>query len=182
MKADEIITDQQSLCIFCGICCDGTLFGKAPLTPFDNLEPLTNAGIEILTKDTKKSFKLGCAAFREHCCGVYAERPTICRSFRCELLKKIDHGEILWSEARQKIVRVQKIREKLKTELLKTLPKYAEISVPALRKLMPEQQEIIADPILSKKWANVSMCLSILLDCLRTDFRSVTKNKDSASK
>lgn len=178
MDANKEVTIEQSLCLSCGLCCDGTLFGKVPLKSDDDLLPLQKAGIEILTKGTKINFKQPCAAYRENCCQVYADRPTNCRKYRCELLKKYESGKITREEARQKINRVRELENLLRTEIARILPDENRMSISAILKITPEHQELIADPLLVKKWGTAMMNLSALLDYLQTHFQPPRKTKN----
>jgi Fe-S-cluster containining protein len=176
MMNDAQPSPEQSLCLSCGLCCNGTIFMRVPLKATDKIAPLQAAGIEIRQKadtrsnETRKSFRLPCAAFQQNCCQVYDDRPAACRKFRCELLKKFDRGEVLWADARQKIVYVQQLREKLGKEISKTLPEYEGVSIPALLKTAPTREEMLADPVLFKKWASVLMLLAALQDRIQADF------------
>src|SRR5688572_5768689 len=98
---DTTPTTEAPLCLYCGFCCDGTLFDRAPLEPDDDLAPLKSAGFEIRTKITKREkiktfFALPCVEFRQNCCQIYDQpRPAICGRYRCSLLKKYEAGEIV---------------------------------------------------------------------------------------
>ncbi|NNF00874.1 MAG: YkgJ family cysteine cluster protein [Pyrinomonadaceae bacterium] len=172
----ETPSKTQSLCLTCGICCDGTLLGKVKLRDGDPQQPLKAVGIQIETKDTKSSFRLGCAGYRGNSCQIYADRPESCRSFRCELLKKYESGAVSLAEAQGKIDHVKNLRNSLIEELKKTLPERSEMSVPALLKIAPEQKELLSNPDLLKKWGPVLLCLSALSDRLRSDFWSNDKH------
>lgn len=177
MNSNEPTTPEQLLCVSCGLCCNGTIFGKVFLKPADDEAPLEAGGIEIQTKETEKFFELSCAAHQENCCQVYAVRPTNCRSYQCELLKKYESGSVSWRAAQSRISQARTLREKLRIELAQILPDADQTSVNAVLKIVPEHQEIIADPVLLKTWAVVTMHLSALLDCVRTHFQPPRKNR-----
>ena len=162
---------QQSLCLSCGFCCDGTLFGRVPLKADDILLPLQAGGIQIQTQGTDSFFGLPCTAHQQGCCQVYAGRPANCRKYRCELLKKYESGTVSWAEAQQKISRVRMLREMLMTELARVVPEDHRMSVVAVQKLAPAHKELAADPVLLKTWGQVLLRLSALLDCLQTHFQ-----------
>lgn len=181
MKTGKPSNKQESLCISCGICCNGTLFGKVPLVSGDDIQLLQKGGIKILLKGEKRSFALGCSAYKNSCCQIYDARPQSCIKFRCDLLKAFESGEISWSDSREKIVRVRQLSEKLRKEILENLPEHENLSVPALRRFSPEHSQLAADPILLKKWSTVLMLMAVISDLLRTDFRSSGKNKEKPS-
>ena len=161
----------QSLCLSCGFCCDGTLFGQVPLKAADILLPLQAGGIQIQTKGTESFFKQPCTAYEQGCCQVYADRPASCRKYRYELLRKYGSEAISWAEAQQKISRAQMLRELVMTELARAVPEDHRMSVVAVLNLAPAHKELAADPILLKTWGQVLLRLSALLDCLQTHFQ-----------
>lgn len=171
----EAQATQQALCLSCGLCCDGTLFGRVPLKASDALVPLHAGGIEIQANETKQYFKLPCAAYRQGCCQVYTGRPATCRKYRCELLKKYESGAISWAEAQQRIGRVQTLKDTLRAELARIVPEGNRMSVVAVLSLVPTHGELAADPDLLKTWAPVMLRLSALLDCLQTHFQPPRK-------
>ena len=182
MDAAKKVNYQQSLCLSCGLCCDGTLFGKVTVKPDDILPPLEAAGIQIQRKETKKSFKQPCVAYQKSCCQVYAERPTNCRKYRCELLKKYEGGDVSFEEAQQKINRAQQLKNLLHTEISCIMPDENQLSIPAILRVLPEQQELSANPVLLKKWGKAMLNFSALLDYLQTNFQPPREVKDSTEK
>ena len=167
----EAPATQEALCLSCGFCCDGTLFGSVPLKAADVLVPLQAGGIEIQTKGNEQHFTQPCAAYRQGCCQVYTNRPASCRKYRCQLLRKYESEAVSWAEAQQRIGRVQTLKETLRTELARIVPDGNRMSVLAILSLVPTQGELAADPHLLKTWAPVMLRLSALLDCLQTQFQ-----------
>ena len=172
---------QQALCLSCGLCCDGTLFGSVPLKAADVLVPLQAGGIEIQAKETEQYFTQPCAAYRQSCCQVYTGRPASCRKYRCQLLRKYESGAISWAETQQRIGRVQTIKETLRTELVRIVPEDNRMSVVAIVGLVPTHGELAGDPDLLKTWAPVMLRLSALLDCLHTHFQPPRKDNGDPS-
>lgn len=69
----------SSLCLACGLCCDGSLFGRVPLAEGDARKHL-----RVIPSGT--SFEQPCSALREdRSCAVYTSRPAACRAFTCKL-------------------------------------------------------------------------------------------------
>lgn len=169
----------QELCLSCGICCDGTLFGGVNLKAGDLLAPLQAGGILIQTKETQQSFKQPCAAHRQGCCQVYADRPSTCRTYRCELLKKYEDGVVSWTEARAKIGRAQRLRQTIETEMSRLVPECGRMSVVAISRSVPARAELAANPDLRKNWAPLMLHLAALLDCLQTSFLQPRKDREN---
>ena len=80
----------ESLCLACGLCCDGTLFADVKLQPADEPERLRQhglrllherAGKDLLPDDPHLRFSQPCAALAVSVPGSTAARPwisTIC--------------------------------------------------------------------------------------------------------
>lgn len=74
--------DLATLCRSCGLCCDGSLYGRAVLEPHE-VESARKNGLRVL--DNGKGFSQPCAALVSCACSVYDERPATCRRFVCRL-------------------------------------------------------------------------------------------------
>lgn len=82
--------DLSALCRACGLCCDGSLFGRVGLTP-EEVEPARKRGLRVVPGG--KSFEQPCAALvtsgagpeSARSCSLYDERPQSCRRFVCRL-------------------------------------------------------------------------------------------------
>ena len=81
---------EAQVCQACGLCCDGSLFARVPLTAEDRAP-------SALTVDTKpngaRSIRQRCTALSGTCCTVYEERPTACRGYTCLLYEAVRSGE-----------------------------------------------------------------------------------------
>ena len=168
-------TPQQTLCLSCGICCEGTLFSHAKLETADTLLPLRAIGIAVETNQAGQYFTLPCPAHRDGCCQTYAVRPAICWTYRCKLLKKYESGASSWAEAQQRIGRVQMLKKMIGTELERIVPEGSRMPVAAIVRRVPTPEELAADSDLRTTWAPVMLLLSALRDCLQTHFRSPRK-------
>src|SRR5262249_6463173 len=112
-RGDSMDSSSQSLCLRCGLCCDGTLFSYVPLKPGDEISPLKRAGINFRSDSDLKRIKQPCAGHKNCVCIVYDSRPQTCREYRCELLKKFEQNDILYEDA----VRIINNAVSLKNEL-----------------------------------------------------------------
>ena len=94
----------DQLCPQCGLCCDGALFADVELRTGDDAKRLAKLGLSVKKKGrVKLAFAQPCACFDGALCTVYSERPKHCRLFKCDLLKKVQAGEMKTSEALKKI-------------------------------------------------------------------------------
>lgn len=84
--------DATALCIACGLCCDGNLHDVAHLGD-EEIEAADKAGLNPFKQDEQAKFELPCRAFDGRC-QCYSIRPSVCRVYRCKLLRKLDAREI----------------------------------------------------------------------------------------
>src|SRR6267143_1222161 len=87
------------LCLECGLCCNGALFGDVKLQSADNAGVLNSLGLTI----SKGRFRQPCVAWKECRCQIYLKRPEHCRKFECLLLQRLQSREIDYAKARQAV-------------------------------------------------------------------------------
>jgi uncharacterized protein len=98
--AAEPMSDASSLCVSCGLCCNGVLFTNVGVEPFE-VPKLQALGQEVERgRGDRLQFRQPCPHHHEGRCGIYAERFLKCRTFRCALLKRVEAGEAGLAEAR----------------------------------------------------------------------------------
>ena len=105
----------EQLCSKCGLCCDSTLFADVELRAGEDAKRLKQLGLTLEPKTkSRQAFAQPCACFNGKLCGIYGERPTQCRKFKCGLFKRVDAGEMTPGAALKKIaaakLRVEKVR------------------------------------------------------------------------
>lgn len=75
--------DLGALCRACGLCCDGSLFGRGTLEP-DEVERARKNRLVVVPNGG--SFEQRCSALGDDgACAIYDERPRTCRRFVCRL-------------------------------------------------------------------------------------------------
>jgi hypothetical protein len=84
VKADPA----SALCLSCGLCCDGGLFGWVSLNDSDR-ERLRSNGL-----DAPELLPHPCPHYSTPACTIYAIRPCQCADYRCEVLKALVDGVI----------------------------------------------------------------------------------------
>lgn len=125
MEDDTEEPSVGELCTACGICCGDAMFLYAPLQPGDR-ERLHRTAYprELIGED---SMPLPCPMLDGTRCTIYADRPLICRSYRCEVLKAAEDGRM---PARDAFARVREARALL-ARLREVMPEG--VSVPKAR-------------------------------------------------
>ncbi len=112
--ADEsVVLSSQSLCLKCGLCCDGTFLSGVPVKPDDKVAPLKAVGINIVSDNDLTVLKLPCAAHKNCTCTVYANRPQVCRTYKCKLLKMFERGDISQQSALEIINKVKSLKNEM---------------------------------------------------------------------
>ena len=97
----HIASDEQHLCVSCGMCCDGTLFDyvetleeeRVPLSALFTLRPGPKGPV----------FDQPCPHNRDRCCTIYQNRPATCRKYRCKTLLALESGEVGGAEAARRV-------------------------------------------------------------------------------
>jgi hypothetical protein len=113
--------DSNSLCLECGLCCNGVIFADVQLEPEDNTGLLQSLGLKFIANRkspiANRKFAQPCAAFAGCKCKIYSDRPTYCRQFECLLLKSVKTSQIEPVEAvrtiRSTLRRVKKVKNLL---------------------------------------------------------------------
>ena len=113
--------DANSLCLECGLCCNGVIFADVQLRPQDNARLLQSLGLKFAanrkSQIVNRKFTQPCAAFAGCKCKIYSDRPTYCREFECLLLKGVKSGQINPEKAtrtvRSALRRVKKVKDLL---------------------------------------------------------------------
>jgi len=105
-----------ALCRSCGLCCDGSLFGRGTLEP-EELAGARKHRLHVIPRGS--AFEQPCSALAkleaQYACSIYADRPRSCRAFTCRLYdrQRRDGGPL---EARlESVRRVRALLESLET-------------------------------------------------------------------
>src|SRR5262249_19890024 len=88
----KVIIGAMDLCRACGLCCDGSLFGRVM---FDRGEIIAPKKRLRLIADGR-GFEQPCSALDEssRACAIYDERPAACRRFVCRLLDRHEREHV----------------------------------------------------------------------------------------
>jgi Fe-S-cluster containining protein len=95
----------SDLCTECGLCCAGLFFDVAPLEEHE----IALAGrlrLPLACNQHHDAFRLPCPCLEERRCAVYdKERPSVCASYECGLLRRFKAGEVPRDEALARVRR-----------------------------------------------------------------------------
>lgn len=100
------MNDSSSICLSCGLCCDGTIIGFVEL---DREElPAMRQLLDLEEANGDGFFLQPCKNFCDGC-GIYSKRPKQCASFKCGLLKSVEQKELGFDSA---IEMIQELKQK----------------------------------------------------------------------
>ena len=85
--------ETSDFCRSCGICCNGVLHGFVKLAP-DEVDRTRHLGLAPKRIKGKWAFTQPCPCLANTGCTIYAERPSMCRRYRCKLLKEFLDGKV----------------------------------------------------------------------------------------
>jgi hypothetical protein len=101
-KQKSFTVNGSTLCLSCGLCCNGILHTYAVILP-NEAERVCALGLTVETTSKGLRFRLPCPLLKECFCPVYENenRPNTCKEYQCELLKKFLNGAITLDQALQ---------------------------------------------------------------------------------
>jgi len=115
-SSDLADTADVSICVGCGLCCDGTLFSHLGVIDESDLGlPLQALGVAVIAEADPPVFSLPCPAFDGHACTIYAlHRPTACGWFECDVSSAVTAGRMSRSEAQSVIDDTRALRDRVR--------------------------------------------------------------------
>jgi len=160
-----------NICIGCGMCCDGTMFGSVCLSDGDSADQLRSSGIEVTVAGDTTSFGQPCAAFRSGQCMVYEQRPSVCQGYRCLLLRRFEANEVSRSEALALIAQTMALRDRVRSALTAWVETKDMLSLGNLYRLMLEELDTMEDqPTARRENAELLMEVAALRAILAREF------------
>ena len=94
--------DGDALCTDCGLCCDGTFYGSVVVAA-EETERLARVGLPVVQNEGSCTMAQPCTALRGRLCDAYADRPSACAAYECELRKRVNAGACSLAEAQEPI-------------------------------------------------------------------------------
>ncbi|MDP4664632.1 MAG: YkgJ family cysteine cluster protein [Flavobacteriales bacterium] len=106
--------DLSSICLSCGLCCDGTLIGFVHLDAEE--VPEVRKYMEIEEEQGHGFFLHPCQRYCDGCT-IYAHRPKQCGLFKCGLLKSVEQKELQFDLALEAIAELKELKLNIEERL-----------------------------------------------------------------
>jgi len=120
-KDNIILTENNQLCLHCGLCCMGYFHSQAIINNEEDLNIAKLMGASIIKdSDNKQYFEHPCPKFDSKCT-IYPDRPSVCENHECGLFNDVKYGKIKLEKA-IKITNEMKMLCKTLDEALVNLP------------------------------------------------------------
>ena len=92
------------MCLACGLCCNGVIFGDLKLQAGDVAARLRSLDVPV----SAGKFLQPCPAWQKCQCRIYSDRPAHCQHFECLLLKDLKSEQVSLAEALLIVRRAQR--------------------------------------------------------------------------
>ena len=115
-RAELTTSEEPSICVGCGLCCDGTLFTHLGVTDESDLgRPLAALGVEVIAEADPPVFALPCPAFDGCSCTIYGlQRPRACGWFECDVSTAVSTGAMDRPAARALVDATRALRDRVR--------------------------------------------------------------------
>jgi uncharacterized protein len=160
----------QSLCVRCGLCCDGTIFEWGRVVPEDEPAQLDAGGFVLQTVGDRQRFRQPCHHHQSRICTIYQQwRPSICHRFKCGVLRRMEAGELSVDEAHALIQRTVKLADQVWAQLR---PHLDDQTIPLKASMQALQQTLTERGVnIHATFASLMLDYAALQRYLDRDFR-----------
>jgi hypothetical protein len=163
--------DEQAICVQCGLCCDGTLFGHAVLQKGERGSLPEKIEQQYWKEEETEFFTLPCQYFNGKCTIYDQKKAVVCSAFRCQLLKNFSKGQISKDNADRIVSDALKFRDEI-LELYKCI--FEDDTKLSFRELLTEISKNTAPPTeKTKELALLKAKCNIYETLLIKNFKSI---------
>lgn len=119
-RGHENGASSPSVCVGCGLCCDGTLLSHLAVSDESDLgAPLMTLGVEVIVEADPPVFALPCPAVVGGTCAVHGlHRPHACQQFECALADAVADRSLPADVARSVIADTAALRDRVAAGLV----------------------------------------------------------------
>ena len=158
-----------SLCLDCGLCCDGTMHSTVALQAGDDRGVLERSGFHLMVYEAEARFEQPCRAFDAKCT-IYDDRPSLCRSYRCTLLRQVDSGEVTDADARTLVNSAIALRDRVRPAIEVLVGSTKRHSFAVLVRKMEDALEVMDPQVRLDTQAELELDSAALLQLLSDRF------------
>lgn len=113
-ETDGLEQQLESLCLGCGMCCDGTFFECLAL---DQEERDIFYGLPLIAIEKDVGVNLPCVMHNGGRCCVYRNRPRRCVSFKCKVYVDVEAGTLQAPAAAERVSEFKRLVAELEADL-----------------------------------------------------------------
>jgi Fe-S-cluster containining protein len=104
------------LCAACGLCCDGTLYGRVTLADTEGAR-LAPIRLPLAVHGEGQVLPQPCAAHGANGCTIYEMRPGSCARYECVVYKRVQRTEITLEAGVALVQRARRLADELRALL-----------------------------------------------------------------
>jgi hypothetical protein len=171
---------EQTICITCGFCCDGTLFDQAALQPGEKGDLPRYMEESYFKNEKGEYFRLPCGYFDEKCSIYEHKKAHVCSAFRCQLLKDFSKKKITQANAKKLVKNAMAQRKEilaLSEKLLRSPEKipFRKLLLELHKKIHLEKENYTPNPELDILTARCNIFEALLIRYFKSedDFNSM---------
>jgi uncharacterized protein len=147
------------------------MYGPVALKDGDDVDLLSAAGLVLTVTDKGTHFQQPCTAFGAGQCGVYDGRPSVCRKYRCLLLRRYEAGDVSRSEASALIARTTALRDRVRSGLAVNAGAQDLLTLDSLCRLLLARIQAIPDQAAGRRdYADLLLDIAALRVTLAREF------------
>jgi len=117
----------------------------------DRLPLLRSVGFALVTEDGFTFFRQPCNAFETDRCKIYESRPSVCKAYRCLLLRRLEAGDIEADQALALVSKVTALRDRVRSGLMSYLGTDDRLPLGELYRRMLQKLDAAEDPAAARR-------------------------------
>lgn len=112
----------SELCLSCGFCCKGIISNRAALKP-QELEFAKDSGFHFFNASNGNyAFHLPFHMYQNNRCSIYLNRPDACKSYRCNLLKRLTKVDIDFEKSKLIVFQIKSLMDSINKRMINIEP------------------------------------------------------------
>lgn len=104
------------LCAACGLCCDGTLYGRVTVDDAEAAR-LQHLRLPLAPHGGGRVLPQPCAAYGSGGCAIYPERPGDCARYECLVYRQVRRGEMNLAAGLALVTRTRRLADEVRALL-----------------------------------------------------------------